>query len=330
MLFLYLSLNQIRPRQVLQHKVHQNSLCSMALPIGSPSPRVGRFQQAMESVYGDFSEIRNPEEWSPPPGSGGHRGRYLWTDAFGVVNLLTMHREYNRAGYPRTQDNRYLTLARRLIETVHKVLGRTRDGRSPLPGATEQNPLGGGLRIGKTEENGPDGDGQYHHYLTMWMFALNRMALASGDMHYNRQAIQLARAIHPKFFIDRKAARPRMIWKMSVDLSRPLVSSEGNLDPIDGFVIFRLLQATATAAGESDTLEEEIADYRRVMDRKGEHFVSDDPLDLGMTLWTAHWFSETENWASSLVNRCFEQLCESKYQTTDKNDMPTVPHVRQR
>jgi hypothetical protein len=57
------------------------------------------------------------------------------------------------------------------------------------------------------------------------MFALNRMAMASGDMKYNRLAVQLARAIHPKFFVDRKAARPRMIWKMSMDLSSPLVNS---------------------------------------------------------------------------------------------------------
>lgn len=282
----------------------------MALPISSPSPKVGRFQQAMESVYGNFSDITEPERWTPPPGSGGHRGRYLWTDAFGVINLLTMHKEYRRVDDKSSQDDRYLVMARRLIETVHNVLGRTRDGRSRLPGATDQNPLGGGLRIGKTDDTGPDCDGQYHHYLTVWMFALNRMAMASGDMNYNRLAVQLARAIHPKFFVDRKAARPRMIWKMSMDLSRPLVNSEGNLDPIDGFVTFRLLQATATAAGDGDVLEEEISDYRRVMDRKGQHFVSKDPLDLGMTLWTAHWFSETESWASTLVTRCFEQLCE--------------------
>jgi hypothetical protein len=142
------------------------------------------------------------------------------------------------------------------------------------------------------------------------MFALNRMAMASGDMDYNRQAVQLARAIHPKFFVGRSSARPRMVWKMSMDLSAPLVTSEGNLDPIDGFVVFRLLQATAIEAGDGEVLTEEIADYRRVMDRKGEHFVSSDPLDLGMTLWTAHWFSDRETWASNLAARCFEHLCQ--------------------
>ncbi|KAJ5157314.1 uncharacterized protein N7482_008414 [Penicillium canariense] len=280
----------------------------MALPISSPSPKVDRFQQAMQSLYGSFSNIIEPDKWTPPPKSGGHRGRYLWTDAFGVINLLTMHKEYRKAGGESCQDDRYLVLARRLIQTVHEVLGRTRDGRSRLPGATDQNPLGGGLRIGKMDAHGSDCDGQYHHYLTVWMFALNRMAVASGDMNYNRQAVELARAIHPKFFVDRSTARPRMVWKMSMDLSTPLVRSEGNLDPIDGLVTFRLLQATAAEAGDGQVLMEEISDYKRVMERKGEHFVSNDPLDLGMTLWTAHWFSETESWASSLATRCFEQL----------------------
>lgn len=281
----------------------------MALPISSPCPKLDRFQQAMASLYGSFNTIADPENWTPPLRSGGHRGRYLWTDAFGVVNLLTMHKEYCRASGDEPRDDRYLLLARRLIETVHDVLGRTRDGRSRLPEATDSNPLGGGLRIGKTDEHGPDCDGQYHHYLTVWMFALNRMAKASGDIKYNRQAVDLARAIHPKFFADRSAKRPRMVWKMSMDLSAPLVSSEGNLDPIDGYVVFRLLQASAMEAGDGEVLAEEISDYKRVMARKGEHFVSSDPLDLGMTLWTSHWFSETESWASNLVTRCFEQLC---------------------
>lgn len=291
--------------------IHARSSNRMATPIMSPSPKIDRFQQAMESIYGSFTDIEDPGNWTPPLKSGGHRGRYLWTDAFGVINLITMHKEYNIAGPGSPHDDRYLMLARRLIETVHDVLGRTRDGRSRLPGATDTNPLGGGLRIGKTDESGPDCDGQYHHYLTVWMFALNRMAKATGDIEYNRQAVALARAIHPRFFVDRAAKRPRMIWKMSMDLSRPLVSSEGNLDPIDGYVVFRLLQASAKEAGDGDVLTEEIDDYRRVMQRKGEHFVSQDPLDLGMTLWVAHWFSGREKWALNLSNRCFDQMCES-------------------
>ncbi|EED20033.1 conserved hypothetical protein [Talaromyces stipitatus ATCC 10500] len=300
--------------------------------------RLHRFERSMESLYGNFSNIKNLENWTPPPNSGGHRGRYLWTDAFGVVNFLTLYQEYSKiaaaagsaaasgsspgsrwTGVVNTTD-KYLILARRLVETVHDILGRTRDGKSRLPGATDENPLGGGLRIGKLDETGVDGDGQYHHYLTIWMFALNRLSLATGDPTYNRQAISLAQAIHPRFFVNRTSTRPRMVWKMSMDLTTALVPSEGNLDPIDGYVVYRLLQASALAMNPTEggsanhskgrILDEEIADYKRVMERKGEHFVSADTLDLGMTLWTCHWFSDKEKWAAKLAERCFQQIYE--------------------
>uniref|UniRef100_A0A093VLC0 Uncharacterized protein n=1 Tax=Talaromyces marneffei PM1 TaxID=1077442 RepID=A0A093VLC0_TALMA len=296
--------------------------------------RLDRFEKSMESLYGSFSNIKDPEKWTPPPNSGGHHGRYLWTDAFGVVNFLTLHQEHSKiaaaAGSASASGSspgpginiadKYLILARRLVETVHDILGRTRDGKARLPGATDENPLGGGLRIGKLDETGVDGDGQYHHYLTIWMFALNRMSLATGDPTYNRQAVALAQAIHPRFFVNRTSTRPRMVWKMSMDLATPLVPSEGNLDPIDGYVVYRLLQASAMAiiscgsgnmgSDKGKVLDEEIADYKRVMERKGEHFVSADTLDLGMTLWTCHWFSDREKWASKLAERCFQQIYE--------------------
>jgi hypothetical protein len=44
------------------------------------------------------------------------------------------------------------------------------------------------------------------------------------------------------------------------------------------------------------------------MDRKGEHFVSKDTLDLGMSLWTAHWLANQETWAAQLANQCTQQL----------------------
>ncbi|KAF7174624.1 hypothetical protein CNMCM6106_000003 [Aspergillus hiratsukae] len=117
-----------------------------------------------------------------------------------------MHREYEKslADAAQAPDDRYLVLARRVVETVHEILGRTRDGLARLPGASDDNPLGGGLRIGKMDERGPDADGQYHHYLTVWMFALNRLALATGNPSYNEQAVALAKAIHPRFFVNRE------------------------------------------------------------------------------------------------------------------------------
>lgn len=308
----------LNPRHIQYYISHlRNNSSNTMTSTPTMSPRLRRFQQAQESIYGDFSSLADPTQWTPPPGSGGHRGRYLWTDAFGVINFLTLHQEYNAAlqsssssssSVSAQQDDKYLILARRLVETVHDVLGRTRDGQRRLPGATDDNPLGGGLRIGKVDETGPDSDGQYHHYLTVWMFALNRLSLATGDTSYNTQAVSLARAIHSRFFVNRESSHPRMVWKMATDLSTPLVASEGNLDPVDGFVVFRLLQAAAMQAGQGVVLAEEIKDYRRVMRRKGGHHVSGDPLDLGMTLWTVHWFVEKEEWATMLASQGYERV----------------------
>lgn len=138
------------------------------------------------------------------------------------------------------------------------------------------------------------------------MFSLNRLSLASKDPKYNDQAIELAKAIHPYFFVGRKTASPRMVWKIAMDMTQgPLVQSEGNLDPIDGYITMRKLQATAHS---SDVLKEELADYQRVIERKGKHFVSDDMLDLGMSLWSSHWLADSEDWAAELQSRCLEQL----------------------
>jgi len=78
------------------------------------------------------------DTWTPPPMSKGHRGRYLWTDAFAVLNFITLARE--------TANPIYLSHARTLVSTVHGILGRTRDGSTQLPGAAPSSPLEGGLR----------------------------------------------------------------------------------------------------------------------------------------------------------------------------------------
>ena len=158
---------------------------------------VTQFRNGMQQIYGPFDSLSANETstWTPPALGEGHRGRYLWTDGFAVVNFITLYKE--------TSDSRYLQLATRLIHTVHDVLGRTRDGSARLPNATDEFPLKGGLRIGKHSASGPDGDGQYHHYLTIWMFALNRMTIASGEKWYNDQAISLSES-HSSTFHDRQ------------------------------------------------------------------------------------------------------------------------------
>ncbi|ETI23071.1 hypothetical protein G647_04867 [Cladophialophora carrionii CBS 160.54] len=270
--------------------------------------KVPNFLEAMALIYGPLPSSTDPhlDAWTPPPAAEGHRGRYLWTDGFAVVNFLTL--------YNLTHETPYLTFARNLITAVHNILGYTRDGTSRLPGATDDAPLKGGLRIGKHDESGPDGDGQYFHYLTVWMFALNRFTFVTGEKWYNEQAISMAAAVLPKFMTNRDAARPRMFWKLSTDLSSRLVLSEGNLDPIDGYVTYKLLQATHSA--ESEVLKEEIALLKKIVDTKVDSYDSTDTLDLGMTLWTAHWLVPEEEWAVQLSRRalaCLKRLTESRH-----------------
>jgi len=58
------------------------------------------------------------------------------------------------------------------------------------------------------------------------MFALNRMSIATNNRKYNDWAITLAKAIHPKFVYNRATDRPKIHWKMSIDLTYALTPSE--------------------------------------------------------------------------------------------------------
>ncbi|PKL61743.1 MAG: hypothetical protein CVV31_09480 [Methanomicrobiales archaeon HGW-Methanomicrobiales-2] len=216
--------------------------------------------------------------------------RYLWTDAYAVCNYLELFR--------RTGDAAYRDLALRLVDQVHHILGRHRDDDSRtgwisgLPEAEgEAHPTRGGLRIGKPlPERRPDEpfdeqlewdrDGQYYHYLTKWMHALNRVSRVTGDPVYVQWAVELAKIAHAAFAYTSPGGRKRMYWKMSVDLSRPLVPAMGQHDPLDGFVTYSELQA---AAGID--LSPEIADMAGIC--RGGNLATDDPLGIGGLLFDA-------------------------------------------
>jgi hypothetical protein len=222
--------------------------------------------------------------------------RYLWTDAFAVCNFLGLDAA--------TGERRYLELALRLVEQVHGTLGRHRsdDTRrgwiSGLPDA-EAHPTRGGLRIGKPlPERGPrdafderlewDRDGQYFHYLTKWMRALDRVARATSQPLFASWARELAVAAHRGFTYEpRQGATKRMFWKMSIDLSRPLVTSMGHHDPLDGVVTCLELEATARALGSPADVElaNARADFASMIEL-GE-LATADPLGLGGLLLDA-------------------------------------------
>lgn len=218
--------------------------------------------------------------------------RYLWTDAFAVCNYLGL--------YAQTCEQSFLQLALNLVDQVHLTLGRHRKDslRSGwLSGLDEeqaqQHPTRGGLRIGKQLDERQvgesvdealewDRDGQYFHYLTKWMHALNRVSEVTGKSIYKQWALELARAAHAAFtYTPARGETPRMYWKMSVDLSRPLISSMGQHDPLDGLITYRQLQATAKHFSDLPSafnLDTEIAELHAMC--AGHHWVTEDPSGI--------------------------------------------------
>jgi hypothetical protein len=221
-----------------------------------------------------------------------HPIRYLWTDAFAVCNYLELYRI--------TEERDYLDLAVRLVHQVHHTLGRHRDDDARKgwisgldEGEGEFHPTAGGLRIGKKLRERKAGepidehleweqDGQYYHYLTKWMHALNRVGLVTSDPAYSVWAVELAKRANSAFcYQPSTGGGERMYWKMSIDLSRPLVMSMGQHDPLDGYVTYNELQVTAlrSKGRQQPELVNEIEDIGKILRLEG--FATDDSLGMG-------------------------------------------------
>lgn len=220
--------------------------------------------------------------------------RYLWTDAFAVCNFLELYRL--------SGDDTFLDLALALVDQVHNILGRHRpdDRRTGwISGLAEAegrlHPTAGGLRIGKKlNERGAgdpfaadlewERDGQYYHYLTKWMHALNRVSTVTAEPRYNLWAKELAKAVHAAFVVA-PGGRKHIHWKMSIDLSRPLVPAMGQHDPLDGLVTLQQLQACGPQAGEQPNLSREIRELADICQCRD--WVIDDALGIGGLLCSA-------------------------------------------
>lgn len=253
-----------------------------------PESLAGKVNASMKRAAATDRAVEILREYASRTGlepAGAAPARYLWTDAFAVCTYLGL--------YEATGDPACRARALALVEQVHGVLGRHRgdDGRAGwISGLPEPegalHPTAGGLRIGKPlPERRPgepaddriewDRDGQYYHYLTKWAHALCRASRATGDPVYASWAAELMKAVHPAFVHGR-----RMYWKMSVDLSRPLVASMGQHDPLDGFVTCAEVQAASGA-----DLGREMDDLAALL--RGAPLATDDPLGTGGLLFDA-------------------------------------------
>ena len=180
--------------------------------------------------------------------------RYLWTDAFGVVLLTSLYQVLG--------DGAYLDQAKQVVAAVGRVLGRPH-----------------GIRIGEAA----DRDGQYFHYLAMWLFAL--AVLGRYDRKYLEQGVALARDVHDAFVMPHHG----VWWKMREDLSGPYPGNGfGALDPFSGYVSYRLL--------DPRTLGHQIEEMRTLIDMTSDHLHVTQDLGIGMVLWMSH-FQRDERWA---------------------------------
>jgi hypothetical protein len=222
-------------------------------PVRWPRPSPDSLDESVAWVLARLDWMNRERIW--PNGL-----RYLWTDAFGLVLYVSLYRA--------TGERRWLEQAEELVAAVDRVLGRP-----------------SGYRIGEA----PDRDGQYFHYLAMWLFALQR--LGEHDPAYRDKGIAVARAIHRPFVIPGTG----VIWKIKEDLSGPYPGyGLGAMDAFDGYVSYRLL-------GEQE-LAPEIAEMKELIDRQYRTLDIDQDLGLGMMLWLAHFFPE-EGWAELQAKR---------------------------
>ena len=220
---------------------------------------------APKNMMHDTDYVLRKLDWMRAEGIWPNGLRYLWTDAFGVILYVSLFRE--------TGEARYLGQAEALVADVERVLGRDR-----------------GLRIGEAS----DREGQYFHYLAMWLFALAR--LGEHKPEYRSRGIEIARDIHPAFFVPEVG----VIWKMKEDLSGPYPGyGLGALDAFDGYVSYRILDEKALAP--------EIAEMKGLIDRQYHSLDIDQDLGLGMMLWLAHFFPE-EAWTKEQTSRSLSAL----------------------
>ena len=217
------------------------------------------------TAWTDASYATSKLAWMRAQGIWPNGRRYLWTDAFGLILLVSLYAESGERGY--------LDRAESLVAEVVRVLGRPR-----------------GLRIGEA----PDRDGQYFHYIAMWLYGLAILGRHIAD--YRGLGVELVRQVHSAFVQPGRG----VVWKMQEDLSGPYPGyGFGALDPFDGYVSYRLLDEVALAA--------EIGDMRALIAQLAPDLEITQDLGLGMMLWMTQFFPQ-EDWARTQRARCLETL----------------------
>ncbi|KAL3940525.1 MAG: hypothetical protein SGBAC_004953 [Bacillariaceae sp.] len=229
--------------------------------------------------------------------SSSRRRRYLWTDAFALANYTNLNQDKEKR--PSGEATIYQEYAMHLIDAVHETLGKHRlDHKEPqkagiwLPNASDEHPTSGGLRIGKPKDERPpnlpcdietewDKDGQYFHYLTKWATALDMITRKCGNTKYTKWAMELLQVASSKF-VTHQYGRPQMYWKLSIELDRPQVASQGARDALEGYILAtRLIGTCEECQIFFSPLLPSMFNLQRIFHSMIHVVESNDPLELG-------------------------------------------------
>ena len=194
------------------------------------------FRKLTRQVYG---EHRGAKPFVPKPlppleaaVAPDGQSRYLWTDAFGVLNFVTEAARCAEAGDEEGREDA-LAAAEALVDAVSRVLGSPRSKHLPMALSalaplrtrgegtdaweTRRRERYRGLRIGKrlasaASDPGMALDGMYFHYVDKFVFALSRLGDALGGARTTRgerivaEAGAIVRDVHD-LFVEREAPR---------------------------------------------------------------------------------------------------------------------------
>ena len=247
-----------------------------------------RRDQALE-LMAQFAERTGLSADRPPQ-------RYLWTDAFAVCTFLGLGRA--------TGASSHTELALRLVDRVHHVLGRHRaDDRragwiSGLDAERKVKPIPtcGGLRIGKPlperrldepmdERLEWERDGQYFHYLTKWMHALDQVTRSTGQPLFNagRASSRTPRTARSPTRRRHGAAQADVL-----EAQHRSVASAGRIDGAARSTRWPgyYAQLEATGAGAEPSLGDAIADFTAMVEP--QRLATGDPLGIGGLLTDAY------------------------------------------
>jgi hypothetical protein len=160
------------------------------------------------------------------------------------------------------------------------------------------------------------------------MRALDSLARQTRDGRYNRWARELAAVAFAAFTIQAPDGKKRLVWKMSIDLSRPLVTSQGKHDALEGLITCGQLQATAEHLGlfgdGGPSLREERAGFEE-MTKSDAAWSTSDPLGLGELLsdaWRVRQLeTEGRGFEHPLLTRLLSSALEGMAQFASSNGL---------